>query len=192
MIMKNILIGMALILVTSNCVSAEKMDDVTAEGLEPFKVVKGQVTANVIAESLKRGRRVLVIFDEFIDSDDNTWKCPVKIRTVDNVCEGKGFQNSDPSVICRWAGDSVDEASQTKIRWEAEEGDPFTITFPSGAEPCKAASWDGDEFELSHRCNIKTKAYLEGREGDAIFLKYDVAVKEARCDKLDPYFIVRK
>ena len=129
----------------------------------------------------------------FFDKERNTWKCPVKIRTVDNVCQEKGFLNSDPSVICRWAGDSAGRhKSLKKIIWQAEEGDPFTVTFPSGAEPCKAASWDGHEFELSHRCNIKVEGDLKWGEGDAIFLKYDVAVEEKRCEKLDPYFIVRK
>ena len=172
MIMKNILIGMALILVTSSCNSEEPLAQATMGGLDLIVVDdKGRVTADVIAESLMRGRRVLVIFDEFSDEDGNTWKCPVKIRTVDNACQDKDFQNSDPSVICRWAGDNASHlASQKKIRWVAENGDPFTITFPSRAEPCKADSWTGDKFDASHTCKIQDGDDLNAGAADAIFL----------------------
>lgn len=186
---------MALILVTSSCVSAEKMDDATTAGLDPFVVEgDGQVTAKVIAASLKRGRRALVIFDEFSDVAGNKWKCPVKIRTVDNVCMDPDFQNSDPSVICRWAGDNGNRhLSQKKIKWESENGETFKIFFVGAVTPvpCKAG-WDGDEFDDSHTCKIQAAADLNMGASDAIFLKYDVKGEDARCDKLDPYFIVRK
>ena len=78
-------------------------------------------------------------------------------------------------------------------KWEAENGEPFKIIFVGAVKPtpCKAG-WDGDDFDDSHNCKIKAAADLNMGAADAIFLKYDVKGEDARCEKLDPYFIVRK
>jgi hypothetical protein len=135
-----------------------------------------------------------VIFDEFAYDDDPKvkWKCPVKIRTVDSVCLEKGYENSDPAVICRRAGDYVGPSSLKKIKWVAQDGVPFAVTFPSGVSPCKG-SWDGGTYQTVHVCQLKNAADLNLKTDDAVFLKYDISVEDKRCgDPLDPYFIVRK
>jgi hypothetical protein len=187
-------IGIMMLLVTTSCVSAEKAaerDD--SDSLDPFLVSGGQVTAKDVEASLQKGRRVVVFFEEYADDDGNTWSCPVKLRTVDNVCNDPDYQNIDPSVICRRIGGSSHDPSVQKIKWVGDE--PFTVTFPNlpaGVTPCKNSSWDGHIPGLSHVCRIKDEADLNLGAGDAIFLKYDIKVPEARCDALDPYFIIRR
>ena len=96
--------GVALLLFTTGCNSAEKkVDD---DGREAFYVDDGLVSAEDITNSLKKGRKVRVDFLDFTDGTD-TWACPVKVRTVDDVCRLPGYMNLDPAVICRTVGDST-------------------------------------------------------------------------------------
>ena len=196
--MKNMtgFIGIMMLLATTSCVSAEKMaerDD--SDSLEPFIVKDGQVSAQDVKASLKKGRKVLVFFDEFADGEGNTWSCPVKVSTVDDVCKGPDFQINDPSVICRRTGDynPNHDPSVQKIKWAGDE--PFTVTFsslPAGVTPCKNSSWQGHIPGTTHFCKIKNQADLNLGAGDAIFLKYDIKAADARCAALDPYFIIRE
>jgi len=185
--------GVALLLFTTGCMSAEKQVD--KDGTEPFLVPDGPVTAESITNSLKKGRRVRVDFLDFTNGTD-TWACPVKVRTVDDVCMLPGYMNMDPAVICRTVGDSASDNSLKKIRWVGES--PFMVTFPNLADPpCKNADWDGKTAKTVHVCRIKNQAELNLGAGDAVFLKYDISAPEVdpqnpKCEKLDPYFIVRK
>jgi hypothetical protein len=189
-------IGIMMLLVTTSCVSAEKtVEQDESDSLEPFLVKDGQVSAQDVEASLKKGRKVLVIFDEFADGEGNTWSCPVKVRTVDNVCNDPDFQIIDPSVICRRTGDYNPnyDASVQKIKWVGTA--PFAVTFsslPAGVTPCQNGDWAGKAYKNELTCKIKKQADLNLGAGDAIFLKYDIKVDDLRCAPLDPYFIIRR
>lgn len=189
-------IGIMMLLATTSCVSAEKkVEQDDSDSLEPFLVRDGHVKPQDIKASLDRGRRVVVFFDDFTDGQGNTWSCPVKMRTVDDVCQHPDYQNIDPSVICRRTGDSNPsyDSSVQKIVWVGDE--PFTVTFPSlpaGETPCKNSGWHGDTADTRHVCKIKNQTDLNLGAGDAIFLKYDIKVTDTRCSALDPYFIIRR
>jgi len=196
--MKTILgfIGLAMLLVTTGCASAERaLNQDDSDALEPFLVEDGQVSAQDVQASLKKGGKVIVFFDEFTDGKGNIWSCPVKVSAIDNVCNGPDFQISDSSVICRRTGDHNPkyDPSVQKIQWVGDK--PFSVTFssmPAGDTPCQNADWAGKTYKGMHTCKIKKAADLNLGAGDAIFLKYDIKVDDSRCSALDPYFIIRE
>ena len=201
---KYILIGMALILATTACANAGKLEEGTGQEDESRLEDKmdlesdaflvpddGPVTVDVIAKSLKNGRWVHVNFNSFTDGSE-IWKCPVGISTVDKACADADFGITDTSVICRRPKDSLSHHhSLRKIKWMAADGVPFKVTFPAGSMPC-GEDWGGSTYNITHMCKLKKGEDLNLGPGDVVILKYNIEVESERCNPLDPYFIVRK
>jgi hypothetical protein len=196
MYFRRVLIGLVLVLVTASCVSAEKKTDGDDDGEtdNPYVVKDRKLETSDLTTSLKSGKKVLVIFDDF-EVNGNPVRCPVKVRTVDDVCQQTQFGNSDASVVCRNPGDGnpdTDDPTQ-RIKWKSNDAaDTFKIEIlPSGYEPCEK-NWTGGTFKKRHNCRLKTGKGMGIGSSGGTFVKYNVVGSNTACPPLDPYFIVRK
>ncbi len=191
MYVRKILIGLILVLVTTSCVSAEKKTDgdYEREPDNPYVVKDGKLETSDLTAALQSPKSVLVIFDDFVE-DGNLIRCPVKVHTIDVVCQQPGFDNFDASVVCRNPGDGTNNPKQ-KIKWKSANGnDTFAIEMlPSGYQPCETELLPQD-YQSKHVCKLKTAQGMDIGSSEGTFVKYNINTEG--CPPLDPYFIVRK
>jgi hypothetical protein len=186
----------SLIFVTSCAASPERPtpDTEPANPSEPPRIV----TQNDLALSLTIPQRVLVVYGEIGEEGSGT-ECPVRVSTISNVCQERGFQNSDTSVVCRRTGPDEPEPGMRRIRWVATNAErEFEITFgPTDCETCEeiepcSNTWPNEQ----QTCLLKNANYFKAIPGRAAYVKYTIqdttmVGEEYLCPALDPFFIVR-
>jgi hypothetical protein len=182
-----ILAIVAVLMLPAGCVAnPESPAAPRDEANPPFMVDGKMVTQQDIDRSLEVGQRVIIIFQDY-NTSNGVQSCPVKIRTIDNVCAEAAYQNSDPTVICRATQDSDADDRNKKIVWQGEG--EFTVEFEGDIAPCRAG-WDGNTPKNWHICQLQDSTVFKVVKGLAAFVKYTVQ-GPAGCAALDPFFIVR-